>query len=186
MAPNRIYTTSDSRHKTPTKIRRFGFESLLKAISTQLITIHFTVGPSIMIATKVIGVPTGSQTQMECLVEAFPPAISYWLKSGEEMILSGYVLVSDIWLMRVPAWKIILTIIFLTKMLVFSRWKEKRMENYKNKLWKNLVSSDSTTRIEPHGKLYTLRHINRYYVPRYSTATKNRRCVASMVVVAFS
>lgn len=44
-----------------------------------------------MISPKVIGVPTGSQTDLECLVEAYPPAINYWLKSGEEMILSGYV-----------------------------------------------------------------------------------------------
>ncbi|XP_038222155.1 lachesin-like [Zerene cesonia] len=45
--------------------------------------------PSIVISTKVMGVPTGSQAKLECFVEAYPHAINYWLKSGKEMILSG-------------------------------------------------------------------------------------------------
>ncbi|CAB3244646.1 unnamed protein product [Arctia plantaginis] len=53
------------------------------------ILLSVTFPPSTLVATKVIGVPTGSQARMECFVEAFPQAIHYWLKSGEEMILSG-------------------------------------------------------------------------------------------------
>ncbi|KAH9641713.1 hypothetical protein HF086_006227 [Spodoptera exigua] len=58
-------------------------------ISINLIIFLYTVPPSTLVATKVIGVPTGSQARLECFVEAFPQAIHYWLKSGEEMILSG-------------------------------------------------------------------------------------------------
>ncbi|VVD02061.1 unnamed protein product [Leptidea sinapis] len=52
-----------------------------------MLSVNFA--PSISIPSKVIGVPTGSQAKLECLVESYPRAISYWLKSGEEMILSG-------------------------------------------------------------------------------------------------
>ncbi|KAI5651294.1 immunoglobulin i-set domain-containing protein [Phthorimaea operculella] len=52
-----------------------------------MLSVNF--GPSVTVATKVIGVPTGSHTRLECTVEAYPQAINYWLKSGEEMILSG-------------------------------------------------------------------------------------------------
>ncbi|KAJ8714598.1 hypothetical protein PYW07_002823 [Mythimna separata] len=53
------------------------------------IMLSVTFPPSTLVATKVIGVPTGSQARLECFVEAYPQAIHYWLKSGEEMILSG-------------------------------------------------------------------------------------------------
>lgn len=54
-----------------------------------IFVISSTVAPTVTVATKVIGVPTGSQTRLECSVEAHPQAIYYWLKRGEEMILSG-------------------------------------------------------------------------------------------------
>ncbi|CAG9790953.1 unnamed protein product [Diatraea saccharalis] len=47
------------------------------------------VPPSIVVATKVIGVPTGSHTRLECFIEAYPQAVNYWLKGGEEMIFTG-------------------------------------------------------------------------------------------------
>lgn len=51
----------------------------------------FAVPPTMMVARKVIGVPTGAQMRLECAVEAYPKAINYWLKSEEVMILAEYV-----------------------------------------------------------------------------------------------
>lgn len=51
----------------------------------------FAVSPTMVVARKVIGVPTGAQVQLECAVEAYPNAINYWLKSEEAMILAEYV-----------------------------------------------------------------------------------------------
>lgn len=49
----------------------------------------FAVAPTIKVKSKVVKVTTSSNANLECITEANPAANTYWLKSGDEMILSG-------------------------------------------------------------------------------------------------
>ncbi|XP_037292449.1 lachesin-like [Manduca sexta] len=53
------------------------------------IMLNVNFPPSILVATQLIGVPSGTQAKLECFVEAYPQPITYWLKDGEQMILSS-------------------------------------------------------------------------------------------------
>lgn len=42
-----------------------------------------TVQPTIKVPSQIVSVPAGSEVTMECLVEAFPRSVNYWVKKNE-------------------------------------------------------------------------------------------------------
>lgn len=61
------------------------------------------VAPSVQVTSQLLGAPLGSEVQLQCLVEASPSPVFYWLKGGKsptnleagqpksEMLLDGWV-----------------------------------------------------------------------------------------------
>lgn len=43
----------------------------------------FTVAPSVQVPSQLLGAPLGSEVQLQCLVEASPAPVFYWLKGGK-------------------------------------------------------------------------------------------------------
>ncbi|XP_064114610.1 lachesin-like [Macrobrachium nipponense] len=52
------------------------------------ITLHVEFSPQIHVPNQLVGVPTGDNVTIECFVEAYPRAISYWVKANM-MILNS-------------------------------------------------------------------------------------------------
>ncbi|CAL4226931.1 unnamed protein product, partial [Meganyctiphanes norvegica] len=52
------------------------------------ITIEVEFPPQIHVPNQLVGVPTGSNITIECFVEAFPKAISFWMKN-DQMIMNS-------------------------------------------------------------------------------------------------
>lgn len=43
----------------------------------------YTVAPSVQVPSQLLGAPLGSEVQLQCLVEASPAPVFYWLKGGK-------------------------------------------------------------------------------------------------------
>lgn len=41
------------------------------------------VAPSVQVPSQLLGAPLGSEVQLQCLVEASPGPVFYWLKGGK-------------------------------------------------------------------------------------------------------
>ena len=53
---------------------------------------QFLVKPSVWVPNQLVGAPLGTDVTIECVIEAFPKAITYWQKSQdgkEKIILNG-------------------------------------------------------------------------------------------------
>ena len=65
---------------------------------------QFLVKPSVWVPNQLVGAPLGTDVTIECVIEAFPKAITYWQKSQdgkEKIILNGWVLVHHSWSLTV-------------------------------------------------------------------------------------
>ena len=53
---------------------------------------YFTVPPNVSVDNQLIGSPIGETVVLRCMVEAYPTAITYWVRNGpngrEEMLLN--------------------------------------------------------------------------------------------------
>ena len=56
----------------------------LKNLSVQLIS----VAPEILVPNQLLGYQFGARVVAECLVEAYPNTINYWMKHQTEMLLN--------------------------------------------------------------------------------------------------
>ncbi|XP_065222027.1 lachesin-like [Planococcus citri] len=53
------------------------------------ITLHVNFVPVIKVPNELVGAPLGTDVTLECIVEAFPYTINYWVKTTENRILQG-------------------------------------------------------------------------------------------------
>lgn len=49
----------------------------------------FIVPPVIKVPNQILGTPLGTDVHLQCLVEAYPNTINYWVKNRADMLLSG-------------------------------------------------------------------------------------------------
>ena len=62
--------------------RQFSLERTTNVIVLFLFVI-VSVAPSVQVPSQLLGAPLGSEVQLECLVEASPAPVSYWMKGGK-------------------------------------------------------------------------------------------------------
>lgn len=56
---------------------------LLCQLNGTICTSSTTVAPSVQVPSQLLGAPLGSEVQLQCLVEASPAPVFYWLKGGK-------------------------------------------------------------------------------------------------------
>ena len=72
---------------TPTRFKCIDYVLLKKNVLTLLI-----VAPLVKAETQLLGSPTGSQIQLKCTIESYPPSINIWMKGRHDdhsMLLAG-------------------------------------------------------------------------------------------------
>ena len=52
------------------------------------LTLVFAVAPEILVPNQLLGYQFGARVVAECLVEAYPNTINYWMKHQTEMLLN--------------------------------------------------------------------------------------------------
>ncbi|XP_075210761.1 neurotrimin-like [Lycorma delicatula] len=53
------------------------------------VTLHINFAPIASVRNQLVGSPLGAEVTLECLVEAFPSTINYWLKNPGQFLLHG-------------------------------------------------------------------------------------------------
>lgn len=53
------------------------------------ISLNVNFAPEILVPQQLLGLPFGESVMAECLVEAYPNTINYWMKHQKEMLLNG-------------------------------------------------------------------------------------------------
>jgi len=53
------------------------------------ISLNVNFAPEILVPQQLLGLPFGDSVMAECLVEAYPNTINYWMKHQKEMLLNG-------------------------------------------------------------------------------------------------
>jgi len=56
---------------------------------TEMGLIYVSVPPHVHVPNQLLGTPLRTQVQLECVVEAYPNTINYWIKNPGEMLLEG-------------------------------------------------------------------------------------------------
>jgi hypothetical protein len=53
------------------------------------VVVLISVAPEITVPSQLFGVAPGTDVTFSCMVQAYPPAINYWMKNESEMLLNG-------------------------------------------------------------------------------------------------
>lgn len=60
---------------------------LVFPLTTNIITVFVAVHPVISVPNQLVGAPLGTDVTLECILEAFPKAICYWIRDNGTYII---------------------------------------------------------------------------------------------------